>query len=447
MPPTADARAFDAFHNAASRVPAYQTILREARVRPEDIKREEDFPTLPVLEKRDTFQRFSIAELCVDGTVGQLGTVLTSSGHSGIFAFGVTDREQVESTTTWVDDSLDFLFAVRSRPTLLVNCLPMGVKVPTRACTLAETSVRPDMVVGLIKSFGRHFAQVIIIGEAAFLKLLLETGKRGGLEWRNHVVQVILGEEPLAESARRYLGGLLGHDPQRPDKGIIFSSMGVAELGLNLFFEVPPVAPLVSLRGLLHDSPDIRKRIFGPRDWVPSLFTYDPRRIFVEFDQSHRLILTTLDLKLRIPLIRYAPGDHGAFLEISQEMQPVLEAHGISWDLLQSLPIVSIEGRGEHASAGPASVYPEAVKEGLYHDAALAELTTGNFRLISGSPAAEIWIQLSPGVEPSSNLEARFHTAITNYVRARFNVTCRPYEQFPSGMMLDYERKFRYVAT
>jgi len=133
---------YAAFRNAAQRVPAYQTLLMESGIIPDQIKTFEDFERLPVLEKSNTFSRFGIEALCVDGKIGQLGSVLTSSGHSGVFAFGLTEVGDLERTTKWIDDLLDYLFAVRSRRTLLINCLPMGVKVPTQACTLAETSVR-----------------------------------------------------------------------------------------------------------------------------------------------------------------------------------------------------------------------------------------------------------------------------------------------------------------
>ena len=439
--------AIEAFRNAAARVPAYQRILREAGVSVARIEEPDDFNRLPILEKQSTFQRFDVEQLCVDGVLGRPGTLLTSSGHSGIFAFGITDADMLEAGVQWIDDSLDFLFAVRSQPTLLVNCLPMGVKVPTRACTLAETSVRADMTIGLIKSFGRHFAQVIIIGEAAFLKNVLELGRRNGLEWREHVVHLILGEEPLAENARSYLAGLLGHDRERPEKGIVFSSMGVAELGLNLFFEVPPIAPLILLRRLLHEDAELRKAFFGSSELVPVLFTYDPERIFVQFDDAGKLIITTLDLRLRVPLIRYAPGDRGSFIKLPPNVRPTLEANGVSWSLLESIPIVAIDGRGEYASAGDARVYPEAVKEGLYHSYALAERTTANFRLISNPTEVEIRVQLSPGVERSPSLNAEYRAAISNYVRAPIKVVCFAYDQFPGGMALDYERKFRYVQN
>jgi phenylacetate-CoA ligase len=404
-----------AFRNAASRVPAYRTLLQEAGIGLGTIDSFSDFSRLPLLDKRNTFQRFAVEELCTDGVLGTPATVLTSSGHSGIFAFGITDAESREATVKWVDDSLDLLFAVRSRRSLLINCLPMGVKVPTHACTLAETSVRPDMVVGLVKALGRHYTQLILVGEAAFLKLVLETGQRSGVKWRDHVVHIILGEEPLAENARKYLGSILSHDLHHPDKGIIFSSMGVAELGLNLFFEAPPMAPLILLRRLLHEDA-----------WL-------------------RNALTTLDLGVRIPLIRYAPGDCGRFIKIPSGLRSSLAAQGITCESLDSIPIVAITGRGDFAGASDGAVFPEAVKEGLYHNASLAERTTANFRLNSAAAAVRIRIQLSPGVAPTSELTHEFHAAIANYIDAPYSVVCEAYEDFRSGMSLDYERKFPYI--
>jgi phenylacetate-coenzyme A ligase PaaK-like adenylate-forming protein len=180
---------------------------------------------------------------------------------------------------------------------------------------------------------------------------------------------------------------------------------------------------------------------------VPSLFTYDPRRIFVEFDAAGRLVVTTLEPHLRIPLIRYATGDRGGILELPAELRPEIEAHGITWDLLGAITIVVIQGRGEYASAGNAPVYPEEVKEGIYRDHRLAALTTANFRLVSGPKEVRIRIQLSPGVQRTEEMEQGFAAAITHYVRAPIKVVCEPYESFVSGMALDYERKFSYLSA
>lgn len=438
--------ALQAFHRAAASVPAYRTILKEVGIDAAKIERAADFFTLPILDKAGTFQRFPIEELCRDGEIGRLGSVLTSSGHSGIFAFGLNDAETLPAFSAWIDDLLDLLFQVRLKRTLLINCLPMGVKVPTQVCTLAETSVRPDMAISLVKSLGRHFAQIILVGEAAFIKHVLELGRQSRIDWRQPLVHIILGEEPLAENARKYFEEIVGTDVARPQDGIIASSMGVAEIGLNLFSEIPPASPLIALRRLLHEDAGWRRRVLGPGKVVPSLFTYDPRRIFTEFDAAGRLILTTLEPYLRIPLIRYATGDRGRFLQLPEEIRPDLEASGISWTVLRALPIVAIDGRGEHASAGEAPVYPEEIKEGLYRDHSLAALTTANFRLVSGATRVRVRIQLSRGVPRTAEIENGFRTAISHYVAAPIEVVCEPYENFVSGMSLDYERKFSYLS-
>jgi phenylacetate-CoA ligase len=437
----------NAFQRAAARVPAYGILLKEAGLDPDKIVTMEDFGRVPVLEKRSTFQRFPIAQLCTEGELGRLGSVLTSSGHSGIFAYGLTSAEAQGEAAQAIDELLDYIFQVRSRPTLLINCLPMGVKVHTEACTLAETSVRPDMVVGLVKAFGAHYQQIILVGEAAFVKHTLELGARDGVDWKNLLVSVIVGEEPLAENARKYIESLLSIDIARPETGIVASSMGVAELGLNLFSEVPPPVALVVLRRALHERAEFRQAVLGGHaKWVPSLFTYDPRRIFVEFDSAGRLLITTLDPKLRLPLIRYATGDCGHVLKIPAKLRPVIESLGLPWDLFAAIPIIAIQGRGDHALAGDAPVYPEVIKEGIYHDPELAPLTTANFRLISGDKRARIRIQLSPGITPSADLNKRFTSSIGYYLDHPFEVTCEAYETFGSGMTLDYERKFQYLG-
>lgn len=439
--------ALEAFQRAASRVPAYRTLLAESSVEPSSIKTIQDFEQLPTLEKATTFQRFDISQLCLDGQLGRLGTVLTSSGHSGLFAFGLTAAEDVVQAADWIDELLDALFGVRARPTLLINCLPMGVKVPTRLCTLAETSVRPDMAVGLVEEFAHHFSQIILVGEAAFIKNLLELGRRAGIEWPRLSVQIIVGEEPLAENARKYLESILGIDSRNANGGIIVSSMGVAEIGLNLFAEVPPKGPLIALRRALHENAALRHRLLGPVNWVPALFTYDPRRIYVEFDDHGRLLITTLDPRCRVPLIRYATGDRGSFFPVPSEIPDLTEAEKTAWTDLESVPIVMIHGRGEHVLSGNVAVFPEAVKEGIYHDPELAALTTANFRLAGGTERARVRIQLSPGVAVAPDLEQRFTNAISHYVGASLKVVCEPYESFGSGMTLDYERKFPYLKT
>ena len=142
-----------------------------------------------------------------------------------------------------------------------------------------------------------------------------------------------------------------------------------------------------------------------------------------------------LQLAKRIRLRQDPVGARGA-----------LESMGLDYEALQQIPIVMIHGRGRFATAGGQRVYPEQIKEGIYHDPELARLSTANFRLASGQSRARLRIQLSPGVEPRDTLNAAFAEAISHYATCPLDVTCEPYGSFGSGMSLDYERKFDYLG-
>jgi len=455
------------FRHAAAKVPAYRQILAEAGVDAASIRTLGDFTSrVPIIDKAMTFGRFSIDELCVDGELGKPGSLLTSSGHSGLFAYGIY-QAQDEGEQGLIDDALDQYFQVRSKHSLLINCLPMGVKVPTRACTLAETSVRPDMVTALVKAFAPQYDQTILVGETAFIKLVLERGKSQGIDWPALAVQVVVGEEPIAENARQYLYGLLGAGAGQAAVGRVVSSMGVAELGLNLFFET---RPLIALRRTLHDDAALRSAVLGPAvRIVPMLFTYDPARLFVEVLEDGRLVVSTLDDGRRLPLIRYVTGDQARLLAPTQLLEAARVA-GLDAGDIGSIPIIAVPGRGQFASAGNVRVYPEEVKEGIYRNARLAELTTGNFRLESGPSRVLIRIQLVPGAVPTDQIAGDFAAAIAPYVTAPIAghrrtapphgqagadasssgapIELRPelYAYFEGGMSLDYERKFDYLG-
>ena len=445
LPPSdAENRVLEAFRSAARSVPAYKTLLAEAGVLPDQIKGLPDFQrAVPILDKQSTFARFSIAELCRGGSAAGLASVLTSSGHSGQFAYGVYGHEDSQAAARRIDDALDLFLGVYKRPTLLINCLPMGVRVYSQACTLAETSVRADMATAVVKAFGRNYDQIVLVGEAAFLKHVLELGSTQGIAWEGLSVHAIVGEEPLAENARTYLAGLLGIDLDAPRHNLIISSMGVGELGLNLFFETPD---LVALRRVLARNESLRRRLLrASATNVPMLFTYDPGRIFVEVAAEDRLVVSTLERGLRIPLIRYATGDRARRLNQPGLLRETAAAAGIPAEAIAGLPILMVLGRGAFARAGRVVVYPEQVKEGLYADAALARLTTANFRLRSGPRKAVLRIQLAPGIAAERRLQDRFAEAVAPYTAAPLRVVCEEYGDFGNGMALDYERKFDYL--
>lgn len=431
-----------AFRSAAQQAPFYKNILEQNGTDPAQIHTIDDFrKKVPVIDKKATFGSFPVAQLCRNGNIGRPASVLTSSGHSGLFAFGMYNADSAQSEIDHIDNELDLLFNVRNQATLLINCLPMGVQVYSRICTVAQTSVRADMVTALVRQFGQHYEQIILVGETAFIKRVLELGQSQGIDWRKLLVHIIVGEEPLAENARKFLEGIVGIDINQPETGFIGSSMGVAELGLHLFSELPD---LIKLRRFLHENPEHRKSIFGESATiVPLIFTYNPERIFVEVLEGGELALSVLDTSCPIPLIRYLTGDKAFALnqEIIAKVFPAIK-ETIS---AMELPLIAVEGRGDAISSGGVLVYPEEVKEGLYLDPELARLTTANFRLRAGKDRGLLRIQLSPGIAVKSDLPEKFAEAISSYVSAPLDVKCQEYATFKGGMTLDYEQKFAYI--
>jgi phenylacetate-CoA ligase len=193
------------------------------------------------------------------------------------------------------------------------------------------------MVTALVAEFGRHYDQIILVGEAAFIKHVLELGQTQQIDWQGMLIHVAVGEEPLAENARKYFEDILGIDLKHPETGLIISSMGVAELGLNLFCETPS---LVALRRVLHENSDLRRAVLGPAARnVPMLFAYDPSRSFVEVLEDGRLAVSTLEPERRLPLVRYVTGDRAAFPQSEPLFQKAFEESGLAPDELTRLPV------------------------------------------------------------------------------------------------------------
>ncbi|MCB1777708.1 MAG: hypothetical protein KDI50_09755 [Candidatus Competibacteraceae bacterium] len=432
----------------AGSVPFYGRLLAEQGIQPEEIDSIAAFRSrLPILDKHNTFARHTIQELSAGGHLDNIRTVLTSSGHSGVFSFGVNTRENLLRSARSIDTGLQYLFGVDDHPTLLINCLPMGVKVNTNATFLAETSVRDDMVFALVNKFGPEFEEIIIIGEGSFIKKIIEDGQeQHGIDWPQLRVHIITGEEGIAENYRTYLGGLLGvTDFDAPNGKIIGSSMGVAELDLNLFHETRET---IRIRRLAHRDADLRKALFGEdHGFCPMFFVYYPHRCYVETldGEIGELVISMLSPEMKIPLLRYRAGDIGKVFEY-REVVATLAAQGVDLQPDLKLPFVGVYGRGKMLPTSDGPIYPEAVKEALYAHADIAATITGNFRLRMEQGSAVLDIQLREGRRSAPRAVERFLAALADYSRVMpQQVAFGDYLSFPYNMSVDWERKFAYL--
>lgn len=441
--------ALAAFERAYRTVPAYRKIISEHWNGDEfAIKDMESFRAhVPVVDKHATFGRFPVRDLCAGGSINGVRSVLTSSGHSGVFSFGVNTEENLRNSSHAIDLGLEYMFEVDSRDTLLINALPMGVKVHTKATTIAETSVRDDMVLAVVKAFAPEFDQFILVGEGSFIKKIIEDGAEQGINWPKLPVSLIVGEEGISENYRTYMGRLVGiEDHSKRQAKMLGSSMGVAELDLNIFHETHDT---IRIRRLAHEDANLRARLFGPDcRYCPMFFVYYPHRCLVEElerpDGDPELVLSMLSEQMRIPLIRYRTGDVGRVLTHRDVVTALQECgYDIKPDL--KLPFVAVWGRDYAVQSGTSRLAIGAVKEAVYDDAMLAALCTGNFLLSKNGPSLHLDIQMKPGAPLLKEPPKSLRTALEKYSGVAPEIELRPYEGFPKGMILDYERKFSYV--
>ena len=435
-----------AFQRASTRVPAYRQLLREHGVEPEAIVDCDTFTArCPILTKANTFDRFSIDQLCAEGTIAQLAEVLTSSGHGGRFSFGLSTRQQCADEPAMIDDVFDEAFAIRRRRTLVINCLPMGVVFTIGSATLATTSVREDMVIALLTTLGPLYDQVIIVTDPLFIRRVLDYAQERGVDWRKYRLGVIIGEEIFGEHFRLYVANRLGLDPEQPDDGYIMSSFGVGELGLHLCFETPAT---IAVRRAAARNSRLAQEVFGECAALPMVLTFNPQRTFIEAvtpDSSGygRMTISMLDTALPIPLMRYQPGDVVRLLD-PRHVASLMERYGVT--LPGPLPDQMLALTGRFKETLPNGSHVAFYKDALYSDPAVADRLTGAFRLTSReSGFIVIHVQLVRGAPADAVFENRLRTAL-GIPSTTGQVIASPYEAFPYGMSLDYERKFAYYV-
>src|SRR5262249_17322095 len=101
---------FLAFDRQMREVPAYREICRTQGI---DTKRIVDLESFkknaPILDKFNTFGASSIRDLCRGGGVDGVRSILTSSGHSGVFSFGVNTVENLARSSRSIDTGLEYV--------------------------------------------------------------------------------------------------------------------------------------------------------------------------------------------------------------------------------------------------------------------------------------------------------------------------------------------------
>jgi phenylacetate-CoA ligase len=444
-------RAWHAVRHAARSSPAYQTLLAEQGLHERDLRGGARWEQLPVLTKDSTFGRFALAQLARSVDTGALADVLTSSGRGGR-SFGFRLSERRSHDTAWFDTDLGLqdAFNVDQRRTLLVNCLPMGVVFQSRAVTVANVSVRADMACSILRDVGPLYEQTLLCTDPLFVRVLLDEGRRVGVDWRALKTSVIVGEEMLVEPQRDFIAERMGMDLEHDSMRLVGSSFGVGELGLNLLFESRET---IRMRRALRRHPGLLPLVGAGEgaekgEALPSLFCFNPLRCFVEVLEPDaqgfgELCITLLDLGVVIPLPRYATGDRARLLSPGETQQLAREAGSPApW-----LPVLALQGRLKDRPAGLPAV--EDIKDILYRDPGVAEGLTGAFRL---SPLAHGEVRLTVQAATAAavltpDLQQRLSAVLAQHGMGQLQLDLVAPTAFAWRPLLDYERKFPYLEA
>lgn len=397
---------------------------------------------VPYLDKHIVFGSPDWPRWVLDPGIAGAAELVTSSGQSGVFSLGVADAAERAGLAARVDGLLAGLGARPGSPSLLINCLPMGIAVPTGLATVITPSTHLEMALEALLVLAPHFKRVVLLGEPLFVKELAERRRElVGPAGLGRPLFVMTGGEFLAESLRADLCHLLGIFG--PADGGVICSMGAAELGLHMLFETPE---LIAARVTLAADPVARSELLGADPgYAPSLLGWDPGRFHLEErlhpDGARSLVATTLE-PVALPLIRYDLGDLVRFLPPAS-LAALVGSEARAWEMPGVVALlgrpVAVEGRGWRLS-------PEQVKERLFADPALARATSGRFHIASEG-AAHLHLECRGQLRP----EPATLAALTAWLERRSapgaTVTVHPAGAYPYHPAGDWQHKPRYAGA
>ncbi len=433
------------FRNAASRIPFYRSLLDKLTLNSKNVRNIRDFRELvPILDKDRLYTENlrNIGRMITPGALAKCESIFPSSGFSGKFSFGMISKGGAASGGKKLYNALNWLFGIAAKRTLIINALSMGISITVPKAVMINTGLRSDIVISAIRTFSGSFDQMILIGENAFIKKILEEGSGDGLDWANVNIHVVFGGESFPESYRTYLEEILGITPSKKTDSLVGASFGFAESGLNIMSET---RKSVSIRKKAYKDKNFLRELAGDDTSVlPVFMQYDPFRMYVE-EHNGRLLFTDLSGRSPLPIIRYMTGDEGSIIPY-KKAKKVFKKHGVEASLPDhGLPLVALRCRADHLAVGDKKIYPDAVKDAIYSHPDLAKLVTGYFRMRKTAAPVFIDIQLKERVGLSEDLNDRFMNALKQNIDTGVELKLYPYASFPYAMELDYEKKFRYI--
>lgn len=428
--------------NKKREIPLYRSLLIKSSTQPKPETIAQFKQDVPIVNKNIFFEpKSDCLESILSGIASQDSqSILLSSGTSGRFSFGISSHKQSSRNAIFLDVLFHHYFQILDIKTLVINCLPSAVKLPFLSATTLEIGPRHDALAFALKNLSPHFGQTVILGDNYFIKNALEDAAvKEKIELPKLNIHLILGGIYLPENLRTYLSGLLQSDFQK-NKSMIYSSMGISEFGLNVFFEDKRS---VFLRQLLQQDPSLKEKICGNNfPFAPLILNHFPQFYYIE-EVKGEIVIT--DLKdSPIPLIRYNTQDQGKIIsyedfhrltsgQLPKDLHPIIRSS-----------VVLMYGRDKALIHNGRAVYSQQILDILLSKPPIASHITGYIRLNTQNGQLSLEVQLKPGVHPD-DIKSQMERTLYDQPGFEARLALHPYEAFPYGRDLDWAGKFKFI--
>ncbi len=461
------------FHRCLAEVPAYRQFISARDVNPQEITSYAAFQTLPLMNKANYMQVYSLPERCFGGSLQGADRVAVSSGSTGQPTFWPRSAAYELAVTVRFEQVFRDSFRAHERTTLAIVGFALGNWVggmfTTSCCWHLARKGYPLMVATpgnnkaeifrVVKELAPHFEQTVLLGYPPFVKDVIDAGIAEGINWARFNPKLVFAGEVFSEEWRTMLGERTGSSAPCFDSASLYGTADGGVLGNE--------TPLsIAIRRWLANHPVAARALFG-ESRLPTLVQYDPVSRFFE-DYNGTLMVSGENT---VPLVRYHIADKGGLITYD-EMWAFLQKNGVnSFEALglpgvfqpRNLPFVYVFGRADFTvSYYGANIYPENVTVGL-EQPEFSQYVTGKFVLETqedefGDKFLSVTVELLPNIEPEDEMQSkiaesirtqllRLNSEYANYTppeRQLPHVSLRPFadlEYFPVGVKHRYTRK------
>lgn len=403
--------------DAATRVPAYRSILREAGIRPDEIA---SAGSLPLTTKANYLTRFPLRDLMWDGDLAGASVISASSGSSGQPFYWPRGEVNAVEAAGYYEHVLS-PFETDSVATLVVVAFAMGTWIggtytlagierlsrEGHPITAITPGIEVDEIVAILKAIAPNYGQTIIAGYPPLVKDALDSAVAAGVDLKGLKVRLLLAGENFSEAWRAHVCGLFGGQPERD----VLSMYGTADIGI-VGVETPRT---VGIRIRAAEDAAYRNALFGDSETLPTLIEINPAVRHVECVEGN----VVLSSRGSLPLLRYSIGDRGRLLPAATVAQTLGEDPDAD-----HRPLLALYGRDDVATSFYAlNIYPENIKRGLEHPDLIGSVS-GKFHLetvedpVTYDPSLVLTVEMaSPEREPACELGSRICNSVVESLR------------------------------